>query len=98
MSDIGRDELMLMLDRLAASLNLDLPAEVALNDGKLHAAQTVLSRMGLNVSDQSCTDLLGPVERAGQQRLMMSQRIGVRAATIKRKRVRSRVWTGAEIG
>ncbi len=87
---------MVMFDRMAASLALDLEPDVALNDGKLHAAKTVLERMGINPSSDSATCLLRPVERAGHQRLMMHQRIGVRAATIKRKKVRSRVWTGLD--
>lgn len=96
MTDVGRDELMLMLDRLAASLNLNLEKSVALNDGRLHAAQTVIERMGLNPSSEAVTRLLSPVERAGQQRMLMGQRIGVRAAAVARKRTRSRVWTGLD--
>ena len=87
-----------MLDRLAASIHLNLDDSVALNDGRLFAARYVLTRMGLNPADEICRTILNPVEMSGQQRLLTGERLSVRSAALKRTRKESRsVWTGFQL-
>jgi hypothetical protein len=96
--NISREELKMMLDRMAANLNLDIEEAVALNDGRFHAARTVLIRMGLNPSDEVCADLLAPVKNSGVQRMLMGQKLSIRAAAVKKKNGPARkVWTGFDL-
>jgi len=82
---VSHEEIKMMLDRMAANLNLEVEPEVALNDGKYHAAKTVLIRMGLNPSDEAVASLLAPVKAAGQQRMLMGQRLSIRSAALKKR-------------
>jgi hypothetical protein len=96
--DVSREEIKMMLDRMAANLNLEVAPDVALNDGKYLAARIVLIRMGLNPDHQLSTDLLAPVKAAGQQRMLMGQRLSIRSAALaKRKGSRHDIWTGFQL-
>ena len=96
--NVSREEIKMMLDRMAASIHLNLEESVALNDGRLFAARYVLARMGLNPADEICRTILNPVEMSGQQKLLVGQRLSVRSAAVKRARSERRViWTGLEL-
>jgi len=83
--EVSREEIKMMLDRMAANLNLDLEPGVALNDGKYLAARIIISRMGLNPDDEAVTSLLAPVKAAGQQRMLIGQRLSIRSAALKKR-------------
>lgn len=98
-SRMSKDELRLALDRIAASLSLEVDPSVALNDGRIHAAMTILERMGLDPSDKVCARLLRPIEAAGHQRMLAKQHLAVRAAATGRAGFEDvdEIWTGAEL-
>lgn len=96
--EVSREEVKMMLDRMAANLNLEVEEEVALNDGRYLAARCVLIRMGLNPKHELVADLLAPVKAAGQQRMLMGQRLSIRSAALKKRRGdRHAVWTGFQL-
>lgn len=94
MSQADPQEIRRQLDRMAASLHLELEPFVALSNGTYHAARAVLERMGVDPESEAGTILLKPVERAGHQRMMMSQSLAVRSAALKRKNAGRRIWDG----
>ena len=96
--EVSREEVKMMLDRMAANLNLEVEPAVALNDGKYLAAKVVLIRMGLNPNHEVVADLLAPVKAAGQQRMLMGQRLSIRSAALKKRNgSRHAVWTGFQL-
>ena len=96
---MSRDELRLALDRIAASLCLEVDPSVALNDGRVHSAITVIERMGLDPSHEDCARLLRPIEAAGHQRMLAKQHLSVRAAATGRGGFEEvdEIWTGSDL-
>lgn len=79
---MSRREELLRLDRLAASLRLRVPDDVALNDSGHHVCRATLERMGLDPKAEPCRTLLAVIERGGQQDLLKGQPMSIRAAAL----------------
>ena len=88
------DELRRQLDRMAASLLLDVEPFVALNDAPVHAARSVLERMGIDPDGDDARTLLAPVEQAGIQRMLKSQTLAVRSAALPTRSKKKKSWDG----
>lgn len=88
------DELRRQLDRMTASLMLEVEPFVALNDAPVHAARSVLERMGIDPDGKPARTLLAPVEQAGIQRMLKSQTLSVRSAALPSKAKTKKSWDG----
>lgn len=88
------DELRRQLDRMAASMFLEVEPFVALNDAPIHAARSVLERMGIDPDCENARTLLAPVEQAGIQRMLKSQTLSVRSAALPQRKKKKKGWDG----
>jgi hypothetical protein len=89
-------ELRRQLDRMAAALMLEVDEAVALNDGPLHAARSMLQRMGIDPDEEAAVILLTPVREAGIHRLLKGLPLSTRSAALKRDIRFDRPRTGYE--